>query len=122
MSTTPSYAVPRSADAFDALPQSDCICARLLGAANTPETITIPTNADRVLLAAAGGDFVALFGPAGATTAALPSDKDDGSQAGEINPTMRKIRTTDKVISVISFAANVYVTASFYLKPGAETA
>jgi hypothetical protein len=106
---------PRSADPYTSTQQSDYISSRALGA-NAAETITIPPNAYGVLLSCSD-NFVALVQGPGATVAAVwPVDVDDGTAKGELNPTFRKLKTTDTQISVLSLNASV-ITACFYLKP-----
>lgn len=107
---------PRSADIFGGRRQSKWINARLLGTAGTAEDITIPAGATHVFLSATD-DFVALMHIAGDGLAAVwPSDKDDGSQPGELSPTVLSIARdgSETLISVVANVANVAITASFY--------
>lgn len=105
--------LPRSVDALFALPQSDVNAAVL--AANTAETITIPSGATHVSFSA-NTDFYMKFNG----TAAVPgADVSDGS-ASELNPTVRRLLLGDGTavtsISVISPVAAV-VTAMFFKAP-----
>ena len=119
MPGTLDVSVPRAADQYTGLRHSHYICSRLLGTAGTAETVTIPANAYAVNIAASD-HFVARFRAAGnATAAAWPTDIDDGSAPGELNPGFRHIAQdgSEGEISLVANSANVAVTLSFYLKP-----
>lgn len=108
MAASPTRSVPRSLANLFALPVSDCVMARSL-AANVAESIAIPAGVKYVMLSANVDIFVSI---GAAPTAAVPGDTTDGS-ASELNPTMRRLQSTDLNISVISASAGI-VTASFY--------
>lgn len=81
-------------------------CSARSLAANTAESITVPTGANYVLLSGTADFYVSWTG-----TATVPSDNDVGA-ASELNPGMRQI-TDLTSISVIS-ASTCIVTAVFY--------
>lgn len=120
MAVTPSLTtpVPRAADPYTGLLHSKYICGRLLNTAGTAETVTVPQNAYAVNIAATD-HFVARFAPLGdANPAVWPSDIDDGSQPGELNPGFRHLPPDGSIgqISLVANSANVAVTLSFYIK------
>lgn len=120
MASSPTVVVPRAADAFVALQQSDCICSRAL-AAGAAETITVPDAATHVNFAASDNFVANMTTQAAPVAAAWPTDKDDGSQPGELNPTFRRLNVgQNRAISVIANSVTV-LTASFYkiAAPGA---
>lgn len=82
-------------------------------AANTAETIAVPSGANWVLFSATADMYADFQGQ----TAVVPGDVTDGS-APELNPSMRYIGNIEAIsalstISVIS-AATCIVTASFW--------
>lgn len=92
---------------YGALRAPQYIQARIL-AANTAESITVPTNA-RFVVFAANCDFYVSYD---ADTAVVPSaDVDDGT-SNEMNPTVRYIPGLTS-LSVISASACI-LTATFY--------
>ena len=106
---------PRAADPYTGLQQSDYICSFAL-AAGAAESCQIPAGAYAVLFSSSD-HFVALIQAAGAIVSAVwPVDATDGTAKGELNPTFRKLRSTDTQISVIANSTTV-LTASFFLKP-----
>lgn len=107
---------PRSADIFGGRRQAKWINARLLGTAGTAESITIPPGATHVFLSATD-DFVALMhNSTDGLVAIWPADIDDGTQGGELSPTVLAIARdgSETLISVVANVANVAITASFY--------
>ena len=99
--------LPSSVAGYFQLPFSDYVNARVL-AANTAETIAIPTGAKYVLFSA-DGDFYVRSND----TATIPAaDVADGT-AAILNPTLRSLETVTS-LSVIASAARI-VTAAFYL-------
>ena len=89
-----------------AIPRPTYVLARSL-AANTAESMTVPTDAKYVLFASTGNFHVSYT-----TTATVPGDTTDGT-ACELNPELRNIAGVT-TISVISSAACI-VTAAFYV-------
>lgn len=96
---------PQSIRELSCLPFSDAINALSL-AANTAESITIPSGARYVIFSGTADFYVKSGG-----TATVPGDTTDGS-ASELNPTMRDLKDVT-TLSVISASACV-VTAAFY--------
>ncbi len=101
--------LPRSVDAFFALPQSDTNAVSL--AASTAESITIPSGATHVVFSGSGDFYMKFNG-----TATVPGDTTDGT-AAELNPTVRRLSLGDGTavtgISVIAPSACI-VTAMFF--------
>ncbi len=90
-----------------ALRPATCVLARAL-AANTAESITVPSGAKFCLLSATG-DFYANY----TTTATVPADTVlADATASELNPAMRYVPHVT-TISVIAPSATV-ITASFW--------
>lgn len=113
----PTIAFPRAADPYSGLPQADCINAKMLGTAATAETSLVPQGAYAVLFSA-DDHFVAYIQGAGPVVAAVyPTDIEDGTQKGELNPTLRKLKSTDVQISLVAKSNNVGVTLSYFVKP-----
>lgn len=87
------------------------VSARQL-AANTAESITVPTGAAFVRLVGTGDFFYSFSG-----TAAVPGDVDDGSACELIkaqgDPEWRKVPNGATTLSVVA-ASTPIVTASFY--------
>ena len=101
--------LPRAADTFAALPQSDYNEGRALAAA-TAERVVIPDGAEFVLFSCTDS-FSALMGD-GTVTAAMPVDTTNGS-ASLLNPSFRKIPSGATHISVISTRASQMVMEFF---------
>lgn len=99
---------PQSIRELSCLPFSDAVNAVAL-AANTPESIVIPTGA-RFVIFSGTADFYVKAAASGAV-AAVPGDTTDGS-ACELNPTMRDLKGIGS-LSAIS-ASTCVVTAAFY--------
>lgn len=94
--------LPRAAEDFAALPQSDYVEGAAL-AANTAERLVIPSGAKFVLFSCTD-NFCAKIGSA-TVTAAMPIDTTDGS-ASMLNPSFRRIPENSTHISVISTNAS----------------
>lgn len=109
MAAAPTRFLDLANDMAFAITPSDCVMSRSL-AADTAESITVPTGAGIVVLSATG-DFYANW----TTTATVPADVTDGS-ASELNPGVRKV-AAGATISVIAPAA-ARITASFYKAAG----
>ena len=78
-------------------------------AANTAESITVPTGAKYVVFSCTSSFYVNCY-----TTATVPGDTTDGT-ASELNPTGYALTPNEPVtLSVISASACV-ITAAFYL-------
>lgn len=102
--------LPRAAEDFSALPQSDYIEGAAL-AAGVAERLVIPTDAKFVLFSGTDS-FCAKIGTA-AVVAAMPIDTTDGS-ASMLNPSFRRIPDGSTHISVVSTAAS-QVTLEYFL-------
>lgn len=98
-------AFPQSIRELSCLPVSDAINAVSL-AANTADSIAIPSGAKFVIFSATADFYLKADG-----TATVPGNTTDGT-ASELNPTMRSINDVS-ALSVISASACI-VTAAFY--------
>ena len=96
---------PNSIRELACLPFSDAVNALSL-AANTAETLAIPSGA-RFVVFSGTADFYVKSG----SVATVPGDTTDGS-AAELNPTMRSLNDVSS-LSIIS-ASTCVVTASFF--------
>lgn len=97
-----------------ALVNPDFVLARSL-AANTAESITVPTGPDgkskaNYVSLASTCDFYANY----TTTATVPGDTTDGT-ASELNPLVRLLNGGVTTISVITAASSCVITAAFYM-------
>lgn len=101
--------LPRAADTFAALPQSDWIDA--VNDVTTAQRIAIPEGAKFVLFGASAA-FYAKFGTAAVTATVVSGAVADGS--GSIySPTFRKIADGQTHISVVA-AASVDITLEYF--------
>lgn len=86
---------------------SDSVMARAL-AANTAESITVPSGA-RIVVLTCTENFYA--NPV--TTAAVPGDVTDGS-ASELNPQARSVVGVTTISVITAAAGGAVLTAAFY--------